>query len=238
MKLLDTLMAANVDDYPEEKIIYDPKPIRLFKSDFLEFFTHVSPLAIVLIWLPVAIYFLIRGLAEWPVAASSILAPLLFVLGILIVWTFAEYIIHRFIFHMETRGRTAYQIVFLFHGIHHVQPAMKTRLVMPPVVSLPMGIVAYVVFYLLFDRLFGAPHLMLPLLSGFTLGYITYDLTHYATHHSRTRSQIMKFLKRHHMEHHYKTPHARFGVTSNIWDLVFNTEPPVAGPLPVEPQQA
>lgn len=234
MKLLDQLMAANVDDYPEDMITYDQVPIRMFKSDFLEFFTHVTPLAIIVIWLPVVAAFMALGILNWPATQSPLWIPSAFALGIVLVWTFAEYVIHRFVFHLEPKTRTATQIVFLFHHIHHVQPHIKTRLVMPPAVSIPMAVVAYGVFSLIFNNLLGAPHLLLPTLAGFTLGYVAYDLTHYATHHSRTKSQILKFLKRHHMEHHYKTPHARFGVTSNVWDLVFNTEPPVSGPLPAD----
>ena len=49
MKLLDNLMAVNVDDYPEDKITYDQTPIRMFKSDALEMFTHVTPQAILII---------------------------------------------------------------------------------------------------------------------------------------------------------------------------------------------
>ena len=30
------------------------EPVRLFKSDFLEFFTHIHPAVIVVIWLPAA----------------------------------------------------------------------------------------------------------------------------------------------------------------------------------------
>lgn len=234
MKLLDQLMAVNVDDYPEDLITYDQVPIRMFKSDFLEFFTHVTPLAVVAIWLPVVAAFLVLGLSTWPATQSLLWIPLVFALGVVLVWTFAEYVIHRFVFHLTPKTRTATQIVFLFHHIHHVQPHIKTRLVMPPAVSIPMAFVAYGLFSVIFNNLLGVPHLLLPTLAGFTLGYVTYDLTHYATHHSRTRSRIMKFLKRHHMEHHYKTPHARFGVTSNVWDLVFNTEPPVTGPLPAD----
>jgi dihydroceramide fatty acyl 2-hydroxylase len=48
-------------------------------------------------------------------------------------------------------------------------------------------------------------------------------LTHYATHHWPMRSGIAKFLKRHHMAHHYKSPDSRFGVSSPIWDFVFGT---------------
>ena len=34
------------------KLNYSEEPIRLFKSDFLEFFTHITPQAVVIIWTP------------------------------------------------------------------------------------------------------------------------------------------------------------------------------------------
>jgi Cu/Ag efflux pump CusA len=37
---------------------YTVKPIRLFQSDFLEFFSHVRPATVVVLWVPVALYFL------------------------------------------------------------------------------------------------------------------------------------------------------------------------------------
>ena len=58
---------------------------------------------------------------------------------------------------------------------------------------------------------------------GFTVGYLTYDLTHYATHHFPMRSGIGRYLKRYHMMHHYKTPDQRFGVSSPLWDIVYGT---------------
>ena len=38
------------------EINHSEEPIRLFKSDFLEFFTHISPIAVLIIWIPVALY--------------------------------------------------------------------------------------------------------------------------------------------------------------------------------------
>ena len=60
---------------------------------------------------------------------------------------------------------------------------------------------------------------------GFMFGYLVYDLTHYATHHFPMRSGVLKALKRHHMQHHYKTPNLRYGVSSPFWDIVFRTLP-------------
>jgi hypothetical protein len=61
-------------------------PIRLFKSDFLEFFSHISPIAVVVIWLPVAIFFLIRSIVKIPAFTSAVFIPLGFLLGIFL-WT-------------------------------------------------------------------------------------------------------------------------------------------------------
>jgi len=60
------------------------------------------------------------------------------------------------------------------------------------------------------------------------LGYVAYDMIHYATHHLPVKGPVMKFLKRHHMEHHFNTPDARFGGSTNLWDQVFHTEPETA----------
>ncbi len=199
-------------------------PIRLFKSDFLEFFSHISPVVVVIIWLPVALFFLIRSIVQAPAGAFAEYIPLGFLLG-LFIWTLSEYTLHRFLFHMPVKGARAERIVFLFHGVHHAQPQQKTRLVMPPVVSIPLAAVFYGLFYLIFSVLLNAGQWVGPLFSAFIIGYLIYDITHYATHHFPMRNGYLKFIKRYHMQHHYKTPNKRFGVSSPIWDRVFDTYP-------------
>ena len=115
--------------------------------------------------------------------------------------------------------------MFLFHGIHHAQPQCKTRLVMPPVVSIPLALFYYGLLSLILGALAGIPQWIAPIVSGLVIGYLAYDLTHYATHHFPMRWGFLKFLKRHHMKHHYKTPDQRFGVSSPLWDYVFGTFP-------------
>jgi sterol desaturase/sphingolipid hydroxylase (fatty acid hydroxylase superfamily) len=198
-------------------------PIRLFKSDFLEFFSHISPITIVVIWLPFAGYMLARGILERPAAVSWLFIPAAFLIG-LFLWTFSEYMLHRFLFHFVPRNAWQERIVYLFHGVHHHQPQCKTRLVMPPVVSIPLGVIFYLLFNLVLGWL-GSPHWAAPMLSGFAIGYLIYDLTHYASHHFPMRSGWAKYIKRYHMMHHYKTPDARYGVSSPIWDFVFGTKP-------------
>ncbi|BCX02469.1 MAG: hypothetical protein KatS3mg053_0407 [Candidatus Roseilinea sp.] len=225
MNILDRLMAVDVDAIPHDKVNYDQTPVRLLKSDFLERFTHVTPQAVLAIWLPVVAFFLVRGALNWPAQVSPFWYVAAFLFGVVLLWTFLEYVVHRFVFHFHPRNRTQWQLIFLFHGVHHYQPHIKTRLVMPPAVSIPGAILFYLVFYLVLDVTLGLPFLVAPMFAGTVLGYVGYDMIHYATHHLPAKGSVMKFLKRHHMEHHYKTPDARFGVSTSLWDQVFHTEP-------------
>jgi sterol desaturase/sphingolipid hydroxylase (fatty acid hydroxylase superfamily) len=208
-----------------DKINHDPTPIRLFKSDFLEFFTHISPIAVIIIWVPFAGYMLISEIVAGMARKDSlwyILAA--FLIGVFL-WTLAEYNLHRFVFHFPARSSRQEKIIYLFHGIHHHQPQCKTRLVMPPVVSIPLSALFYGLFTLIFGVLLGLQPWVHPLVAGFTIGYLAYDLTHYATHHFPMRAGIPRYLKRYHMSHHYKTPNLRFGVSSPLWDIVYRTKP-------------
>jgi sterol desaturase/sphingolipid hydroxylase (fatty acid hydroxylase superfamily) len=206
------------------EINHSDVPVRLFQSDFLEFFTHIHPAVVVIIWLPVALFFLTRAIAEHAAGTAWAYIPLAFLLGILI-WTFTEYTLHRFFFHFEPRSPELQRYFFLFHGVHHAQPQCKTRLVMPPIVSIPMALIFYGLFYLLLVGLLHAPLWLPPMFSGFIVGYLAYDLMHYATHHFPMRWGPLKYLKRYHMQHHYKTPDKRYGVSSPLWDLIFRTKP-------------
>ena len=77
-------------------------PIRLFKSDFLEFFTHIHPAVVPIMWLPVAAYFLSRPIVDQTLNAGSIIVAL--ILGA-IVWSLTEYTMHRFVFHFRPRNK-------------------------------------------------------------------------------------------------------------------------------------
>lgn len=204
-------------------IDHSDTPIRLFKSDFMEFFTHINPWVIVIFWTPIAAWLLIasiqltNGISLLRVAAG-------FLVG-LFVWTLTEYTLHRFLFHYPPKTPRQEKIFFLFHGVHHAQPQCKTRLVMPLVLSIPMAAVFYGIFYFLFVYLLGADVWFFSAFSGFLVGYLIYDLTHYATHHFPMRSGYLKFIKRYHMQHHYKTPNQRYGVSSPLWDIIFHTRP-------------
>lgn len=45
---------------------------------------------------------------------------------------------------------------------------------------------------------------------------------HYALHHTKLPAYLTK-MKKYHLAHHYKDFDTGFGVTSKLWDYVFNT---------------
>ena len=83
--------------------------------------------------------------------------------------------------------------------------------------------VFYGLFYFVIGQLLGAPQWVAPLFAGFIVGYLIYDMMHYATHHFPMRSGYLKYIKRYHMAHHFKAPDALYGVSSPVWDRVFHT---------------
>lgn len=203
----------------DHQIDHSPVPIRLFQSNFLEFFTHISPVTVTVIYLPLVVYLYVRAFLD----GFNLGEALVSLLVGLFIWSLLEYTLHRFVFHYRPRSPRQERIVFLFHGIHHKQPACKTRLVMPPVVSLPMAAILYLLYRGIAGSLLGLEAWVFPLYGATMLGYLVYDLTHYATHHLPMRGKALKFLKRYHMLHHYRSPDARFGVSSPLWDYAFGT---------------
>ena len=64
-----------------------------------------------------------------------------------------------------------------------------------------------------------------PAFAGFVVGYLFYDGTHYYVHHFVPTTRWGKFLRRHHMTHHFADHDGGFGVSSPLWDVVFRTMP-------------
>lgn len=202
------------------------EPVKIFKSKALEFFTHIHPGMVLAIWVPIiGVFIYLSGVNALP-GVFPWYAIGAFVLG-LFVWTLAEYVLHRWLFHYEAKSEAGKRITFIFHGVHHLQPMVKSRLVMPPMVSLPLGAIFFGLYYLVFVVILRAPHWLYPTFAGFATGYLVYDMIHYSVHHFNLKGKFFKWVRKHHMEHHVQTPDERFGVTSPTWDYVFQTEPTV-----------
>lgn len=189
--------------------------VRIFKSDFLEGFSKVHFTVPLILYVPVVLYFLYKGIFVFDLSLTIVL-PLFFA-GIF-AWTFTEYCIHRYIFHFHPKGTFAKRIHFMVHGVHHDYPNDSKRLVMVPAMSLPLAFI----FYFLFYYTIGVS-LTSVFYAGFVAGYLFYDTTHYALHHWNFKSKFWLSLKKHHMMHHYKDSENGFGVSSKFWDHIFKT---------------
>jgi dihydroceramide fatty acyl 2-hydroxylase len=189
--------------------------VRIFDSDRLEPMTHISWRLVLALWLPVVVLLPVVAWRLSGLSAGRIAA--LMATG-LVAWTFAEYVLHRWIFHTAPRGPLGIRAHFLAHGIHHLDPSDKTRLVFPPLLAAGIALVIFAIFTLLLP----APAAMV-VMAGLLAGYLVYDMSHYISHHGRVRDRWFRFLSRYHNAHHHREPDAMFGVSSPIWDVVFRS---------------
>ncbi|PYI23848.1 Inositolphosphorylceramide-B hydroxylase, partial [Aspergillus violaceofuscus CBS 115571] len=188
-------------------------------GNFLEPLSKTAWYVVPIMWLPPVAYGTFvgfSGLANAPAAAG-------YWVGGLFLWTLIEYLMHRFLFHIDhylPDNRVGLTLHFLLHGIHHYLPMDKYRLVMPPtlfvVLATPFWKLAHAVF---FYNWYAA----LTVYCGGIFGYICYDMTHYFLHH-RNLPMYYKQLKKYHLQHHFADFDNGFGVTSRFWDQVFGTE--------------
>ncbi|MGI8893130.1 MAG: sterol desaturase family protein [Bacteroidia bacterium] len=173
-------------------------------------------------WFPISLYYIAAtvvlgyGLATETFALWKI--PVIFITGF-ILFSFVEYLIHRFIFHFEPKNEKQKKLMYAIHGVHHEFPRDKDRLVMPPVISVLLAML----FFFFFNFIMGKyAFLFFP---GFAAGYSTYLFIHYAVHAYRQPQNFLKFLWKHHTLHHYKDTDSAFAVSLPIWDVLFKTMP-------------
>jgi len=154
-----------------------------------------------------------------------------FLLGAM-TWSASEYAIHRFVGHGPKRTPAKSLLGMLTpkgiaaefnreHLAHHADPSyfapterklLAAGAVLPAVTAamLPMVGVRRAASFAV----------------GFTLTYGTYEFLHRRIHTHPPRNAYGRWLRRHHLLHHYKTPRKNHGVTSALWDHVFSTYTP------------
>ena len=142
----------------------------------------------------------------------------LYLLGIFF-FTFIEYAIHRWLFHINTETEKRKKFQYNVHGVHHEYPKDKDRLVMPP----PLSIGLSLIFYFIFRFSIGQWHWAF--FGGFLEGYCVYLFIHYSVHRYRTPKNFLGYLWKHHSMHHYGKTDVAYGVSNPLWDFVFGTMP-------------
>jgi len=188
----------------------------LFENKWLERMTRTH------IAVPVSIFFLYAiGLVYYTKVATDLAnwQVLLLFFGGWLVFTFAEYKVHKGLYHMHPKTDNRKKIAYTMHGIHHDYPKDKNRLAMPPVLSVLVGTILLLILEFFLDIY------SFSFLAGFLTGYAFYLLVHYSVHIFRAPNNFLKVLWTNHAIHHYSDDTVLFGVSSPLWDHIFGTLP-------------
>jgi sterol desaturase/sphingolipid hydroxylase (fatty acid hydroxylase superfamily) len=113
-----------------------------------------------------------------------------------VVWTFAEYVSHRFVLH---------QLAPREHALHHASP------------DEPVGKIfwqIWVAFALVYGIVGGS------FLAGALVAYAWYLFVHYCAHLGS--DHVPSSLLKHHQKHH-RLASRNYGVSTTLWDRVFGT---------------
>lgn len=154
-------------------------------------------------------------------------------------WSLVEYLIHRFAGHgalrsRPTRGRDWLRLtapVALFyaeHVEHHRDPtyfgSFKGKVVSATVATVT-------VFFIL--KFAVETQLAAVYALAYLGAYCAYEVLHLRVHRTPPVGAYGRWVRRHHLSHHFDSPKANFGFSSPIWDLIFRTALPASTPLRV-----
>ncbi|UOQ78837.1 sterol desaturase family protein [Hymenobacter sp. 5516J-16] len=189
---------------------------RLFENPVLERLTHTHIAG------PLSIFFAVAGVSLYYSLSEGLLTGLsafgLF-LGGWLLFTLAEYLMHRFVYHMSTNTPRKAKFQYTMHGVHHEFPKDKTRLAMPPILTVFVASLLFFIFRFTFGNAgYGV-------LAGFVFGYALYLFVHYAIHVYSPPKNFLKFWWHHHAQHHYRQDEIAFGVSTTLWDHIVGTMP-------------
>lgn len=199
-------MVSNVSDRNA------PDRLRLFRNPWLEKLTVISLGAFLAVW---AVLLPAIGVTGLYFAPTLWAVPL--VISGAIVWTLTEYALHRYVFHFEPRSPMLQRAIFVIHANHHADANDSLRNLMPPIVSIPVGLTVWALSLMVL----GAQGTWF--LLGFMTGYVVYDLVHFACHQFPMKGRIARMLKTHHMRHHHLKVEGNYAITGMIWDRIFST---------------
>lgn len=190
---------------------------RMFENDFLNSLTKTH------IAIPVSIFFIYAiGLLTYTYYYTDLTFPVVvavFLAGTL-SFTFAEYAIHRWVYHPPENASESYQkFTYKIHGLHHDYPKDKDRLAMPPLLAVAIATLLLFLFKLVLSQFAFA------FLAGFVVGYALYLLIHYSIHIFPPPQNAFRALWVNHSIHHYSEDEILFGVSNPLWDYVFGTMP-------------
>jgi len=143
---------------------------------------------------------------------SYAVTPVLFFTG-WFIWTFAEYVMHRFWNHDKNAENSP---IVQKHNHHHTHPTEisisgKQRAMMLFISLALIGLSLCLNTYLMF-------------IAGMWTGFFWFFLMHYFLHQKWSK-KVFPRLVHYHVVHHCKEPDTCFGISVAWWDILFATTP-------------
>ncbi|MDX2190223.1 MAG: sterol desaturase family protein [Bacteroidota bacterium] len=200
---------------PKNFVSNKDESVRMFRDAFLDKISRVHFSVPLYLYVPVILICIYRAFFIFQTNFFVFIG--LVVIGFFL-WTFTEYNLHRFIFHYQPKSEIGKRLHFITHGVHHDYPNDSMRLVMVPAISMPLCVIFYTIFFILFGA-----NLVDSFFVGYVIGYLFYDLSHYALHHANFKNKFWQQLKQNHMKHHYMEPDRGYGVSTTFWDHVYQS---------------
>ena len=149
---------------------------------------------------------------------TLLLQALAFVLG-LVLWTFLEYVLHRWAFHERVLGMAVAR--------EHIEHHAKVDYFAPLSVKLAIAVPIVGTIFAL-GLLFTAATFASGLVIGVLSGWIVYEVIHRRIHVAAPLNGYGRWALRHHLSHHFGNAKLNHGVSTPIWDHVFGTYAPDA----------
>jgi sterol desaturase/sphingolipid hydroxylase (fatty acid hydroxylase superfamily) len=163
---------------------------------YADFFVTPIAIAIALVWLVTT-----QGFRPEYLASAALAG--------IVLWTFIEYAVHRWVFHGPTWLNSQ-------HTVHHIQPSEYIG-----ASSTVTGFFFAISLWLLTSVL-GAC-LGVGVFVGLLIGYLAYIVIHDRFHHGQLRKgSVLAKLNSNH-DFHHRHAKANFGVTTPLWDIILGT---------------
>jgi sterol desaturase/sphingolipid hydroxylase (fatty acid hydroxylase superfamily) len=153
-----------------------------------------------------------------------IVVPFAFLLGAW-WWTLWEYGLHRFMFHERAGSNMGSRL----HLDHH---ARATWIFDPYILLAWFGVLLtgfgwgwamYTALNAAFDMGDTSKLIAAGFGAGWTVCYFVYEWHHRAAHLRAPKNRWERFVRKHHLHHHFGHPMRNQGVTVNWWDRVLGT---------------
>lgn len=181
----------------------------------VKYFASRNPVHLLIFFLPLITFFLYHSLSR---STSSLQTAALIGSGVL-YWTFLEYVIHRFLYHVNYPTKLLNYFWGSFHQYHHqdmsdhrvLNAGFLMMYVVTPVVLTPL---------LLLTR---DLQILASVGAGLAIAHYSYEWVHYTLHLKVYETGYLGYIQRYHFHHHDHSPKKNFGNTSHFWDVVFRT---------------